>query len=144
MAPKKKQQHQRQKQIANQKSSSSKSKSQSSDSKSTPKLQISAENERRLRRLLLNSDRPPAPTPPPNDTALSKSQKAKRLHSIYEKLSCEGFTADQIEQALSVLNVSNKKPVKHLLRLKNGIRTDIISSQCIQKLNATVYLISSR
>ncbi|XP_055816324.1 DExH-box ATP-dependent RNA helicase DExH7, chloroplastic-like isoform X1 [Solanum dulcamara] len=70
------------------------------------KLQISAENENRLRRLLLNSGRStqsPATTPTPADDALSKAQKAKKLRSIYEKLSCEGFSDDQIERALSAL-----------------------------------------
>lgn len=98
MAPKKKQQQQQQKQ----KSSSSKAKSQSSSS--GPKLQISAENENRLRRLLLNSGRS-APSPAPADDTLSKAQKAKKLRSIYEKLSCEGFTDDHIERVLSVLKV---------------------------------------
>ncbi|XP_058091132.1 DExH-box ATP-dependent RNA helicase DExH7, chloroplastic isoform X2 [Magnolia sinica] len=103
MAPKK--QPQKKKQNPNQKgSSSSKPKSQSADPKPTPKLQISAENERRLRRLLLNSDRPTAPSPSPVDATISKSQKAKKLRNIYEKLSCEGFNADQIEQSLSALN----------------------------------------
>lgn len=78
-----------------------------------PKLQISAENENRLRRLLLNSGRStqsPAPTPTPAEDALSKAQKAKKLRSIYEKLSCEGFSDDQIERALSALKVLIKKP----------------------------------
>lgn len=99
----------KQKQKPNQKpkASSSKSKSQSSDApKPSTKLQISAENERRLRRLLLNSGMPPiASTPPTSENPISKAQKAKKLRSIYEKLSCEGFTSDQIEQALSALNV---------------------------------------
>ncbi|XP_010256331.1 PREDICTED: DExH-box ATP-dependent RNA helicase DExH7, chloroplastic isoform X1 [Nelumbo nucifera] len=98
MAPKKKQQ-QKQKGAS---SSSSKNKSQSSTG---PKLQISAENEQRLRRLLLNSGRPSSsPSVTPANDTISKAQKAKKLRSIYEKLSCEGFTADQIEQALSALN----------------------------------------
>ncbi|XP_057446913.1 DExH-box ATP-dependent RNA helicase DExH7, chloroplastic-like [Lotus japonicus] len=81
--------------------------SSSSSSSTAPRLQISAENENRLRRLLLNS----APHPPPSTAAdddtqtltLTKSQKAKKLKSIYEKLSCEGFTNHHIELALSVL-----------------------------------------
>ncbi|XP_027773875.1 DExH-box ATP-dependent RNA helicase DExH7, chloroplastic isoform X2 [Solanum pennellii] len=69
-----------------------------------PKLQISAENENRLRRLLLNSGRSTqSPTPIPAEDALSKAQKAKKLRSIYEKLSCEGFSNNQIELALSAL-----------------------------------------
>lgn len=71
-----------------------------------PKLQISAENENRLRRLLLNSGRSTqSPTPIPAEDALSKAQKAKKLRSIYEKLSCEGFSNNQIELALSALKV---------------------------------------
>lgn len=82
MAPKKKQQ---QKHKASQ-SSSTKS---STSSSSGPKLQISAENETRLRRLLLNSGRA---APSPADDSLSKAQKAKKLRTVYDKLSCEGFT----------------------------------------------------
>ncbi|KAG5525808.1 hypothetical protein RHGRI_032182 [Rhododendron griersonianum] len=97
MAPKKKQQQQKQKPSSS--SSSSKAKSQSSST--GPKLQITAENENRLRRLLLNSGRSPAP--PPAEPSVSKAQKAKKLRSVYEKLSCEGFSDDQIERALSAL-----------------------------------------
>ncbi|XP_019173848.1 PREDICTED: DExH-box ATP-dependent RNA helicase DExH7, chloroplastic isoform X2 [Ipomoea nil] len=97
MAPKKKQQQQKQKQKASS-SSSSKGKAPSS---AGPKLQISAENESRLRRLLLNSGRSTAPAPV--DDSLSQAQKAKKLRSIYEKLSCEGFKDDQIERVLSAL-----------------------------------------
>ncbi|XP_057978145.1 DExH-box ATP-dependent RNA helicase DExH7, chloroplastic isoform X2 [Malania oleifera] len=98
MAPKKKQQKQR---SSSSSSSSSSSKSKSQSSSSGPKLQISAENETRLRRLLLNSGRP-TPSASADDT-LPKAQKAKKLRSIYEKLSCEGFLDDQIERALSAL-----------------------------------------
>ncbi|XP_017226495.1 DExH-box ATP-dependent RNA helicase DExH7, chloroplastic isoform X2 [Daucus carota subsp. sativus] len=76
------------------------SSSSQSSSSSGPKLQISAENETRLRRLLLNSGRS---TPSPADDSLSKAQKAKKLRTVYEKLSCEGFTDQQIELALSAL-----------------------------------------
>lgn len=101
MAPKKKQQQQqKQKQKA---SSSSSSKGKAPSSSTGPKLQISAENESRLRRLLLNSGRSTAPAPV--DDSLSKAQKAKKLRSIYEKLSCEGFKDDQIERVLSALKV---------------------------------------
>ncbi|KAK1258481.1 putative pre-mRNA-splicing factor ATP-dependent RNA helicase [Acorus gramineus] len=76
-----------------------------SDPRSAPKLQISAENERRLRRLLLNSSSATAPSPSTTSSdSLSKAQKAKKLKSLYEKLSCEGFVPDQIESALSTLN----------------------------------------
>lgn len=101
MAPKKKPQ-------------SSKSKGKASSSSSAgPKLQISAENENRLRRLLLNSGRltqSPAPNPTTTEDAVSKAQKARKLSSIYEKLSCEGFLDDQIERALSSLKVLINKP----------------------------------
>ncbi|WJX97043.1 RNA helicase [Trifolium repens] len=78
---------------------SRKPQSASSSSSSAPKLQISAENENRIRRLLLNSARP---TPATDDT-LTKDQKAKKLKTVYEKLSCEGFTDHHIELALSAL-----------------------------------------
>ncbi|KAL8528983.1 hypothetical protein ACS0TY_006448 [Phlomoides rotata] len=87
MAPKKKQQ---------------KPKASSSSSSTGPKLQLSAENEDRLRRLLLNSGRS-APSSAPHQNPLSREQKAKRLRSVYEKLSCDGFKDDQIELALSAL-----------------------------------------
>ncbi|XP_057466071.1 DExH-box ATP-dependent RNA helicase DExH7, chloroplastic-like isoform X1 [Actinidia eriantha] len=102
MAPKKKQPKQKSS------SSSSKGKSQSSSSSTGPKLQITAENESRLRRLLLNSGRS-APSPlvqNPAEDSLSRAQKAKKLRSLYEKLSCEGFSDDQIERALSALKES--------------------------------------
>ncbi|CAI0439455.1 unnamed protein product [Linum tenue] len=88
---------------------STKTKSQSQPSSSSgPKLQISAENENRLRRLLLNSGQStqPASAAPPVQDNLSKAQKAKKLTTIYEKLSCEGFLDDQIELALSSLKVN--------------------------------------
>nr|APO15850.1 helicase [Sesuvium portulacastrum] len=96
MAPKKKQQQ------------SKKSSNKGQSSSAGPKLQISAENEQRLRRLLLNNNnnnRPSASTTTTTDDShsLSKAQKAKKLKSIYEKLSCEGFSDDHIERALSAL-----------------------------------------
>lgn len=94
MAPKKKQQ----------KKNSSTPKTQISSS-SGPRLQISAENESRLRRLLLNSGLSTGACAAPVDESLSKAQKAKKLKSIYENLSCEGFSNDQIELALSALKV---------------------------------------
>ncbi|KAJ6852893.1 DExH-box ATP-dependent RNA helicase DExH7, chloroplastic-like [Iris pallida] len=101
MAPKKKQQHQ-------QKPANPKSKSQPAIPKPAgAKLQISAENERRLRRLLLNTDRPaPDPQLEPalsSSSSSSRAQKSKRLRSVYDKLSLEGFTSLQIEKALFAL-----------------------------------------
>uniref|UniRef100_A0A6M2EC61 RNA helicase n=1 Tax=Populus davidiana TaxID=266767 RepID=A0A6M2EC61_9ROSI len=98
MAPKKNPQRS----SSNNKASSSKSKSSSN---SGPRLQISAENENRLRRLLLNSTATPPlqTTVTDNTNSLSKAQKAKKLKNIYEKLSCEGFSNDHIELALSSL-----------------------------------------
>lgn len=101
MAPKKKPQKQSNKAASSSSSSSSKAKPSSG-----PKLQISAENEDRLRRLLLNSGRTAPPAPAPIHSALSKNQKAKKLNTVYEKLSCEGFVDDQIELALSSLRVT--------------------------------------
>uniref|UniRef100_A0A803N846 ATP-dependent RNA helicase DHX29-like UBA domain-containing protein n=1 Tax=Chenopodium quinoa TaxID=63459 RepID=A0A803N846_CHEQI len=72
-----------------------------------PKLQLSAENEQRLRRLLLNNSSDAATVRPTfeesQSSSLSKAQKTKKLKSIYENLSCEGFFDDQIECALSSL-----------------------------------------
>lgn len=107
MAPKKKQQ-QPKKPNSKAPPASSCQKPQPNNSKpqtssSGPRLQISAENENRLRRLLLNSGRSAAV---PVDESLSKAQKAKKLKAVYEKLSCEGFTNDQIELALSAVKVN--------------------------------------
>lgn len=100
MAPKKKHQ---QKQNQNQNLTNA---AKSQTSSSGPKLQISADNENRLRRLLLNSDRSTLPCKAaPIDESLSAAQKAKKLKAVYEKLSCEGFTNDQIELVLSTLRV---------------------------------------
>lgn len=109
MAPKKKQQQQQQKQKQNSNNTKSNSKSQNSSSSSSsgPRLQISAENENRLRRLLLNNSNNSARSDSaPVDDTLSKAQKVKKLKTVYEKLSCEGFTNDQIELALSALKVA--------------------------------------
>ncbi|OMO75195.1 hypothetical protein CCACVL1_16292 [Corchorus capsularis] len=103
MAPKKKPQKQ-----SNRKSTSSSTSSSSKTSKpssAAPRLQISAENENRLRRLLLNSGHSVQSQTDPNPAqdSLSKAQKAKKLKAVYEKLSCEGFSNDQIELVLSSL-----------------------------------------
>jgi hypothetical protein len=103
MAPKKKQNNSNK---PNSNSSSrAKPQASSSSSSSGPRLQISAENENRLRRLLLNNNSTRSGSTPVDDS-LSKAQKAKKLKTVYEKLSCEGFTNDQIELALSALKVN--------------------------------------
>lgn len=105
MAPKKKKQSNSNKPNSNSNSSSrAKPQASSSSSSSGPRLQISAENESRLRRLLLNNSARSAPAPV--DDTLSRAQKAKKLKAVYENLSCEGFTNDQIELALSALKVT--------------------------------------
>lgn len=100
MPPKKKSQKHNSKRAT----SSSSSKSKQRQSSSGPRLQISAENENRLRRLLLNSERTAVPALPQD--SLSNAQKAKKLKAMYEQLSCEGFNDDQIEQALSSIKDS--------------------------------------
>ncbi|WCJ18473.1 RNA helicase family protein [Euphorbia peplus] len=107
MAPKKKQQKQQNNSKATSSSSSSSSSSSNPKtlaSSSGPRLQISAENENRLRRLLLNSSGSTLPAiSTPAQENVSRSQKAKRLKNIYENLSCQGFSNDQIELALTSL-----------------------------------------
>lgn len=105
MAPRKKQQQQPKQKQNNRKSNPSSSTFDSRSSSSAPKLQISAENETRLRRLLLSSGRS-TPSVTSADDSLSKVQKVKKLKAVYEKLSCEGFTNDQIELALSSIGVT--------------------------------------
>ena len=124
MGPKKKHQQQKQKSTAKTQSSSS--------SSAGPRLQISAENENRLRRLLLNSGRTghSAPAGPPVEESLSKAQKAKKLKTIYEKLSCEGFTNHQIELALSALKVPFSiicSPIVHFRQILQLIFIDNLS-----------------
>ncbi|XP_049932027.1 DExH-box ATP-dependent RNA helicase DExH7, chloroplastic isoform X3 [Nymphaea colorata] len=69
-----------------------------------PKVELSAENERRIRQLLLNSGRSSLPSSAtPGQPSMSKAQKAKKLRAIYDQLSCEGFRPEQIESALSAL-----------------------------------------
>ncbi|EFH64483.1 helicase domain-containing protein [Arabidopsis lyrata subsp. lyrata] len=97
MAPKKK--PQTKKQSNNEVISSSIPNSGHKKPSKSPKLLISPENEDRLRRLLLNFRR----TPSPVMASLSVTQKRKKLNSLYENLSCEGFLDDQIELALSSL-----------------------------------------
>ncbi|KAG7585353.1 Helicase C-terminal [Arabidopsis thaliana x Arabidopsis arenosa] len=97
MAPKKK--PHKKKQSNNEVTSSSIPNSGHKKPSKSPKLLISPENEDRLRRLLLNFRR----TPSPVTASLSVTQKRKKLNSIYENLSCEGFLDDQIELALSSL-----------------------------------------
>ncbi|KAG7588375.1 Helicase superfamily 1/2 ATP-binding domain [Arabidopsis suecica] len=97
MAPKKK--PQKKKQSNNEVTSSSIPNSGHKKPSKSPKLLISPENEDRLRRLLLNFRR----TPSPVTASLSVTQKRKKLNTIYENLSCEGFLDDQIELALSSL-----------------------------------------
>ncbi|XP_034601824.1 DExH-box ATP-dependent RNA helicase DExH7, chloroplastic isoform X2 [Setaria viridis] len=104
MAPKKKQPASKQKQKPKPSSSSS---SSSSAAAAAPRLQISSENERRLRRLLLNSSAAAAPSLAPTDGPAargeSREQKARRLRGVYDKLALEGFSSAQIEQALSAI-----------------------------------------
>ncbi|XP_024004322.1 DExH-box ATP-dependent RNA helicase DExH4, chloroplastic [Eutrema salsugineum] len=68
-----------------------------------PKLLLSPEEEERLRRLLLSSRRTSSPVKAPILSALVKAQTKKKLINLYDKLSCEGFSNDQIESALSSL-----------------------------------------
>eukprot|EP00252_Welwitschia_mirabilis_P022645 TRINITY_DN6191_c0_g1_i1.p1 TRINITY_DN6191_c0_g1~~TRINITY_DN6191_c0_g1_i1.p1 ORF type:complete len:1460 (-),score=349.95 TRINITY_DN6191_c0_g1_i1:511-4890(-) len=76
-----------------------------SKGKSGPEVQLSAQNEQKLRRLLLNNA-PRANIPSSSvssSDSMSDAQRRKRMISIYDKLACEGFTNDQIERALSAL-----------------------------------------
>lgn len=124
MAPKKKPQKQNNKAA----SSSSSSKSNYQKPSAGPKLQISAENEDRLRRLLLNSGRTTPSVTVPISNSLSKNQKAKKLTNVYEKLSCEGFVDDQIELALSSLRVTPLSPFWHLFKFKFRFHFEFSSS----------------
>uniref|UniRef100_A0A0D9W527 Probable ATP-dependent RNA helicase spindle-E n=1 Tax=Leersia perrieri TaxID=77586 RepID=A0A0D9W527_9ORYZ len=114
MAPKKKQQAPKPKQKPKHSSSSSSATGGGGGGPAAaPRLQISSENERRLRRLLLNSGATAGPAGPapaaadaPAARAESREQKARRLRGVYDKLSLEGFSSAQIEQALSALSDS--------------------------------------
>ncbi|XP_057861727.2 DExH-box ATP-dependent RNA helicase DExH7, chloroplastic isoform X2 [Cryptomeria japonica] len=77
----------------------------SGGSKSAPKVQITAQNEDKLRRLLLNNRASlPAVGGGSGSGGMLEAQRAKRLRNIYDKLACEGFTSLQIEPALSALS----------------------------------------
>eukprot|EP01018_Ginkgo_biloba_P026980 Gb_05411 [translate_table: standard] len=78
----------------------------SGGAKSAPQVQLSAQNEQKLRRLLQNntSARASVPSSSGGNETMSEAQRAKRLRNIYDKLACEGFTSDQIERALSALS----------------------------------------
>ena len=79
------------------------------------KVTISAENEQRLRRLLLHNNVAVSRSTPTTDDdnhqkqeALSDSQKkqaSRRLRGIYDNLASEGFTNSQIELALSTVSL---------------------------------------
>lgn len=81
------------------------------DSKPGPQVRLSAQNEQKLRRLLQNNAAASRASIPSssssstavNEIAMSEAQRTKRLLNIYDKLSCEGFTSEQIERALSAL-----------------------------------------
>lgn len=131
MPPKKKPQKQSNRKATSASSSSSSSKANQATS-SAPRLQISAENENRLRRLLLNSGHSTQSQSQsdlnPQDS-LSKAQKAKKLKALYEKLSCEGFSNDQIELALSSLKVISFNFFPYIFSYKrNFIFFSILSS----------------
>lgn len=74
-------------------------------SRGAARVNLSSENEVRLRRLLLNSGGVNQSTPQPEES-LSEGQKkqaVKRLKNIYDHLVAEGFTSSQCETALSKL-----------------------------------------
>lgn len=102
MAPKKKQPVSKQKHKPKPSASSS-----SSSAAAAPRLEISSENERRLRRLLLDSSTATAPSSAhvdgPAARSESREQKGRRLRGVYDKLALEGFSSPQIEQALSAI-----------------------------------------
>ncbi|KAH9305426.1 hypothetical protein KI387_009830 [Taxus chinensis] len=77
-------------------------KGKSEGSKSAPKVQISAQNEQKLRRLLQNN-RTSVPPGGSGSGTMLEAQRTKRFRNIYDKLACEGFSSLQIEQALSAL-----------------------------------------
>ncbi|CAA7028263.1 unnamed protein product [Microthlaspi erraticum] len=104
MAPKKKPQtKQSNKPVA---SSSSIPNSNHKKPSKVPKLLISPEDEDHLRRLLLKFRRTVYPARAPLRSALYVAQKKKKLIDLYEKLSCEAFSNDHIDSALSSLRLT--------------------------------------
>ncbi|CAA7061863.1 unnamed protein product [Microthlaspi erraticum] len=59
-----------------------------------------------VERLLLNFRRTVYPARAPLRSALYVAQKKKKLIDLYEKLSCEAFSNDQIDSALSSLRLT--------------------------------------
>uniref|UniRef100_A0A7I4CTE9 RNA helicase n=1 Tax=Physcomitrium patens TaxID=3218 RepID=A0A7I4CTE9_PHYPA len=74
-------------------------------SRGAARVNLSSENEVRLRRLLLNSGGGSQSTPQAEEslTEGQRRQAVKRLKNIYDHLVAEGFTASQCETALSKL-----------------------------------------
>ena len=74
-------------------------------SRGAARVNLSSENEVRLRRLLLNSGGANQSTPQAEEslTEGQKKQAVKRLKNIYDHLVAEGFTSSQCEIALSRL-----------------------------------------
>lgn len=77
--------------------------------KGSAQVQISSENERKLRQLLANTGAGQFPAAPAKQQEeLSEGQKRqaqRRLRKIYDILLSEGFSASQIEMALAALPV---------------------------------------
>jgi hypothetical protein len=100
-----------------------KASSSSSAAPAAPRLQISSENERRLRRLLLNSSTTAVPAQAPSEgqavRSESREQKSRRLRGVYDKLALEGFSSAQIEQALSALSVRIPEQIYNVVTGRN-------------------------
>lgn len=82
-------------------------------SRGAARVNLSSENEVRLRRLLLNSGSSNQPQQQAEEslTEGQKKQAVKRLKNIYDHLVAEGFSSSQCETALS------KLPLVHCLLL---------------------------
>jgi ATP-dependent RNA helicase DHX29 len=83
----------------------SSSSSNSRASRGAAQVNLSSENEVRLRRLLQNTGglNQPAPVVQESLTEGQRKQAGKRLKNIYDNLVAEGFTSSQIEAALATL-----------------------------------------
>jgi hypothetical protein len=83
----------------------------STKNKGAAQVQISSENERKLRQLLQNTGKlsiglPPGGKQPQEELSVGQKKSAgRRLRSIYDTLLAEGFSSSQIEQALAALSI---------------------------------------
>jgi hypothetical protein len=126
-------------------------------SRGAARVNLSSENELRLRRLLLNSGGANQSAPQAEEalTDGQKKQAVKRLKNIYDHLVAEGFTSSQCETALSklplvrytaLLNSNFLKIVMVYITWMNSSEDHVFSKNCrsMEMLYATDQVIGNQ